>query len=131
MNVAEQPQPSRQLQAARRILVVDDHPSFRRWARTLLTDEQFEVVGEAEDGAAALHLAAELAPECVLLDVQLPDINGFEVAQRLLDLDPRLLIVLVSIRDRDEFGSLVERSGALGFINKSELSGPVLRSLLE
>jgi DNA-binding NarL/FixJ family response regulator len=131
MNVAEQPQPTRQLQAARRILVVDDHPSFRRWARTLLTDEQFEVVGEAEDGAAALRLAVELAPECVLLDVQLPDIDGFEVARRLLELDPRLGIVLVSIRDRDEFGSLVETSGALGFINKSELSGPVLRSLLE
>jgi DNA-binding NarL/FixJ family response regulator len=131
MNVAEQPHPPTQLQAARRILVVDDHPSFRRWARTLLTEERFEVVGEAENGAAALRLAAELAPEFVLLDIQLPDSDGFEVAKSLLELDPHLRIVLVSIRERDEYGPRIDTSGALGFITKSELAGPVLRNLLE
>ena len=82
------------------VLVVDDHPSFRRCARTLLVAEGFEVVGEAEDGARRVALVAELGPELVLLDIQLPDLDGFEVASRLLARDPGLAIVLVSSRDR-------------------------------
>jgi DNA-binding NarL/FixJ family response regulator len=120
-----------QLRPARRVLVVDDHPSFRRCARALLTAEGFEVVGEAEDGASALALAAELAPELVLLDVQLPDLDGFEVASRLLGRDRNLAIVLVSSRDRGEYGPLIEKSGARGFVAKGELSGPALERLLE
>ena len=93
-----------------RVLVVDDHSSFRRGARMLLADEGFEVVGEAEDGAAALALADDLEPDLVLLDVQLPDFDGFEVASRLLRRRPWLAIVLVSTRDHDDYGSLVEDS---------------------
>ena len=114
-----------------RVLVVDDHPSFRRGARLLLADDGFEVVGEAEDGASALALANDLEPDLVLLDVQLPDIDGFEVASRLLQRRPGLAIVLVSTRDRDDYGSLVEHSGALGFVFKADLSGAVLERLLE
>src|SRR6478609_9551017 len=88
-----------QLPPARRVIVVDDHPSFRRSAKALLTAEGFEVVGEAVDGASALAAVAELAPELVLLDIQLPDIDGFEVARRLLESRPELRIVLVSSRD--------------------------------
>src|SRR5215467_6670629 len=95
-----------QLRSARRVLVVDDHPGFRRCARALLTSEGFEVVGEAEDGASALALAREL----VLLDIQLPDIDGFEVAERLLERKPDLSIVLVSSRGRAEYGPLIDRS---------------------
>ena len=120
-----------QLRPARRVLVVDDHPSFRRCARELLTAEGFEVVGEAEDGKSGLALAAELAPELVLLDVQLPDLDGFEVASRLLSRDRNLAIVLVSSRDRGEYGPLIEQSGARGFVAKGELSGPALERLLE
>ncbi|MGZ4388112.1 MAG: response regulator [Gaiellaceae bacterium] len=119
------------LRPARRVLVVDDHPSFRRCARALLAEEGFEVVGEAEDGAAALDLAAELEPELVLLDIQLPDVDGFEVASRLLARDPGLAIVLVSSRERSDYGSLVEQSGARGFVSKAELSGAALERLLE
>jgi DNA-binding NarL/FixJ family response regulator len=119
-----------QLRPARRVLVVDDHPSFRSCARALLTAEGFEVVGEAEDGAAALALAAELDPELVLLDIQLPDIDGFEVASRLLARDSGLKIVLVSSRDRSAYGSLIEQSGALGFVSKADLSGVVLEGFL-
>ena len=78
-----------------RALIVDDHPSFRRCARALLTDEGFEVVGEAETGTTALVLAQELDPELILLDIQLPDVDGFEVAARLLAADGELNIVLV------------------------------------
>jgi DNA-binding NarL/FixJ family response regulator len=119
------------LRPRRRVLVVDDHPSFRRCATALLTAEGFEVVGEAEDGASALAAAAELAPELVLLDVQLPDIDGFEVARRLLAQDPELPIVLVSSRDKSQYGGLIEASGARGFVSKGELSGAELERLLE
>jgi DNA-binding NarL/FixJ family response regulator len=119
------------LRPARRVVIVDDHPSFRRCARTLLTAEGFEVVGEAEDGAGAIALVPELHPQLVLLDVQLPDIDGFEVAERLLALDGTLAIVLVSSRDRAQYGSLVEASGARGFVGKEQLSGWALERLLE
>jgi len=120
-----------QLRPARRVLVVDDHPSFRRCARRLLVAEGFEVVGEAADGESALALSVELEPDLVLLDVQLPDIDGFEVTSRLLERDPRLEIVLVSSRDRMSYGPMIERSGARGFISKDELSGAELERLLE
>jgi DNA-binding NarL/FixJ family response regulator len=112
------------------VLIVDDHPGFRANARALLESEGFEVVGEAADGASALDAAAELAPELVLLDVQLPDIDGFEVASRLTGGDDGPAVVLVSSRDGSDFGPLVERSGARGFIPKSELSGAALLALL-
>ena len=116
--------------SAMRALIVDDHPSFRRCARTLLTEEGFEVVGEAETGTTALGLVAELDPELVLLDIQLPDVDGFEVAARLLAADGELKIVLVSSRDAREYGALIAASGARGFVAKSDLSGDTLRRLL-
>jgi CheY-like chemotaxis protein len=112
------------------VLIVDDHPSFRANARALLEAEGFEIVGEAADGASALLAAAELHPQLVLLDVQLPDIDGFEVATRLTSGAHPPAVVLVSSRDGCDFGPLVERSGARGFIPKAELSGAALSALL-
>jgi DNA-binding NarL/FixJ family response regulator len=112
------------------VLIVDDHPSFRANARALLEAEGFEIVGEAADGASALRAAAELHPQLVLLDVQLPDIDGFEVATRLTSGARPPAVVLVSSRDGCDFGPLVERSGARGFIPKAELSGAALSALL-
>lgn len=119
------------LRSARRVLVVDDHPSFRRCATALLVSEGFEVVGEAGDGETALALAERLEPELVLLDVQLPDIDGFEVASLLRARDPGLAVVLVSSRDRCAYGPRIEASGALGFVTKEALSGAALARLLE
>jgi DNA-binding NarL/FixJ family response regulator len=65
------------------VLIVDDHDGFRSSARALLEAEGFDVVGEAGDAASALAAAARLRPEVVLLDIQLPGIDGFEVAARL------------------------------------------------
>jgi DNA-binding NarL/FixJ family response regulator len=118
-------------QRGRRVLVVDDHPSFRRCVRALLTSEGFDVVGEAENGESALALATELSPDLVLLDIQLPDISGFEVVSRLHETNPELEIVLVSSRDQNAYGSALGASGALGFITKGDLSGPALARLLE
>jgi DNA-binding NarL/FixJ family response regulator len=113
------------------VLIVDDHPSFRASARTLLEAEGFEVVGEAADGGAALRAAERLRPELVLLDVQLPDMDGFEVASRLGALNgERPTVVLTSSRDGSDFGPLVAQSGASGFVPKAELSGAALAALM-
>ena len=112
------------------VLIVDDHPSFRASARMLLQAEGFDVIGEAEDGTSALVAAAELRPDLVLLDVQLPDMDGFEVAARLTERDGGPAVVLVSSRDGSDFGPLVGTSGARGFIPKAELSGSRIAALL-
>jgi DNA-binding NarL/FixJ family response regulator len=123
--------PAQQALPGRRVLVVDDHPSFRKCVRALLISEGFEIVGEAEDGESALALAAELSPDLILLDIQLPDISGFEVSSRLHEENPNLEIVLVSSRDDSSYGSSLTASGARGFITKGDLSGPALARLLE
>lgn len=120
-----------QARKGRRVLIVDDHASFRSCARALLESEGFDVVGEAADGESAVALASELRPELVLLDIQLPDIDGFAVAERLLRDDSQLQIVLVSSRDRSSYGPLIEQSGARGFLSKGDVSGLALERLLE
>jgi DNA-binding NarL/FixJ family response regulator len=115
---------------ARSVLIVDDHPSFRSSARMLLESEGYDVVGEAEDGHSAIERARDLKPDFVLLDVHLPDIDGFAVAARLSENGSSPAIVLVSSRPREDIESLVDGSGARGFITKSELSGAALEALL-
>jgi DNA-binding NarL/FixJ family response regulator len=112
------------------LLIVDDHPGFRFLARKLLEAGGFQVVGEAADGLAAVAIARELRPDMVLLDIQLPDIDGFQVTARLADGEAGPVVVLTSTRDRADYGERVERSGARGFIPKAELSGAALRAFL-
>ncbi len=111
------------------VLIVDDHPSFRASARAILEAGGFTIVGEAEDGASALALLRQLRPDVVLLDVQLPDMTGFDVCEECGDLD-ETSVVLVSSRDAVDYGSLIEASGARGFVPKAELSGAVITALL-
>ena len=110
------------------ILIVDDHPSFRRCARVLLEEDGFAVVGEAEDGADALQAIDQLHPDVVLLDVQLPDMDGFAVLERLGPARPQ--VVLVSSREASDYNGLIRSSGARGFIAKAELTGAAVRFLL-
>ncbi len=112
------------------VLIVDDHPSFRSSAHMLLECEGFEVVGEAADGASALEAVGALRPDLVLLDVQLPDIDGFEVTRRLRANGNAPAVILVSSRDSGDYGTLAEESGARGFVAKSERSGAALEALL-
>jgi DNA-binding NarL/FixJ family response regulator len=112
------------------LLIVDDHSAFRTVARKLLERHGYRVVGEAGDGTAALEAVQALQPEVVLLDVQMPGLDGFEVAARLSASSRPPAVVLVSSRDGDDFGGLVERSGARGFIPKHDLSGPALDALV-
>jgi DNA-binding NarL/FixJ family response regulator len=115
----------------KRVLIVDDHLGFRATARFVLEAEGFEVVGEAGDGAEALASNAQLRPDVVLLDVQLPDMDGFEIAAKLMANGHGPAIVLTSSRDAGEFGGLIERSPVRGFVPKAELSGRRLAALLE
>jgi DNA-binding NarL/FixJ family response regulator len=112
------------------VLIVDDHASFRANAHALLEAEGFDVVGEAVDGESAIAEARRLRPDVVLLDVQLPDIDGFEVAARLRANGARPSVVLVSSRDGTDFGGLVAECGAAGFVPKAELSGSAIAELL-
>lgn len=115
---------------AKTVLIVDDHPGFRASARRMLEASGYAVVGEAADGEAAVAAAGELAPDLVLLDVQLPDLDGFEVAARLRELERAPEVVLTSSRDRADFGDAVSESPARGFIAKAELSGSALAELV-
>jgi DNA-binding NarL/FixJ family response regulator len=113
------------------VVIVDDHPSFRASARAILQAEGFEIVGEAEDGESAIAAARALKPDVILLDVQLPDMDGFAVC-RELGLNGRPpAVVLVSSRDAEDYGGLIQQSGARGFIPKGELCGGALARVLE
>jgi len=115
---------------SRTVLIVDDHPSFRASARAMLESEGFDVVGEAEDGASAIDAVAALDPDVLVLDVQLPDMTGFDVCD-VLQLSATVPdIILVSSRDGADYGELVARSGACGFVPKDELSGDLVSALL-
>lgn len=112
------------------VLIVDDHDGFRRDVRALLTAEGFQVVGEAADGRSAIIEAARLHPRLVLLDVQLPDVDGFEVAVRLAETADPPAVVLISSRGVSAFRRRLEASPARGFLPKSELSGEAIAALL-
>jgi DNA-binding NarL/FixJ family response regulator len=114
-----------------RVLIADDHPSFRASARELLEDEGFDVCGESADGAGTLAAVAELRPDVVLLDVQLPDMTGFDVCRALAQGNGSVpKVILVSSRDAADYGELIRSSCACGFVPKAELSGEAVTALL-
>lgn len=115
----------------RRVLIVDDHAPFRAAARALLEAGGFDVVGEAVDGASALAGVAELSPEVVLLDIQLPDLDGFAVAERLGQSKSSAAIVLTSNRSLASLRRRLSANPEWSFIPKSELSGPTLADAVD
>jgi DNA-binding NarL/FixJ family response regulator len=118
------------LHVTQTVLIVDDHPSFRASARAVLEANGYDVVGEAPDGASALSAARRLKPDIVLLDVQLPDANGFDICEFLCGDGPSPRIVLVSSRDASDYNGLIQTSHARGFISKADLSGETLKAVL-
>ena len=112
------------------VLIVDDHRSFRVLARRMLQGAGYEVVGEAVDGASALAAAARLQPQLVLLDVQLPDLDGFAVSERLAATKHPPVVVLISTRDESAYRRRLAGSSARGFIAKNKLSGKALAALV-
>lgn len=111
-----------------RAVIVDDHAAFRASARRLLEISGFDVVGEAADGVTGLALARELEPELVLLDIALPEMSGFDVAERLAGTPSK--VILISSRQRKDFGKRVRQSGAVGFVSKDELSAEAVLELM-
>jgi DNA-binding NarL/FixJ family response regulator len=114
----------------RTLLIVDDHESFASFVGAMLDHEGFNVVGHSPDGRAALVAAENLRPEIVLLDVQLPDIDGFEVAERLAELPNPPRVVLTSSREASDYGTRLTDTPATGFIPKRELSGEAIEATL-
>jgi DNA-binding NarL/FixJ family response regulator len=112
------------------VLLVDDHDGFRESATALLEAEGFAVVGEAADGVAALAAVERLRPDVVLLDVQLPDMDGFTVAERLAAAPDPPRVVLISSREAAAYGSRLLTAPARGFLAKRELSGASLAALV-
>jgi DNA-binding NarL/FixJ family response regulator len=120
----------RRLDVVKRVLIVDDHEPFRAVARQLLERAGYVVSGEAADAAEALAAAAADAPDVVLLDVQLPDGDGFSVATTLAQDGGGPAVVLISSREAEDYGARIEACGARGFIPKSKLSAATFAALV-
>jgi DNA-binding NarL/FixJ family response regulator len=112
------------------LLIVDDHAEFRASARALLQAEGFDVVGEAADGAEAIRAVADLRPQVVLLDIQLPGQDGIEVADQLATGPDPPAVVLVSSRVAAAYGRRLREAAARGFIMKGDLSGQAVAALV-
>jgi CheY-like chemotaxis protein len=112
------------------VLIVDDHPGFGASARRLLESEGYVVVAVAPDGASAMAIAQETQPDLALVDIYLPDIDGFQLADRIATLDRPPAVVLISSRDRSELEPLVSDSEARGFLSKSVLSKEALQEFV-
>jgi DNA-binding NarL/FixJ family response regulator len=113
-----------------RVLIVDDHAAFRAVARELLESAGYVVAGEAADATQALAAVAAEAPDAVLLDVQLPDRDGFSVATALMA-HGGPAVVLISSREEEDYGRRIKACGARGFIAKSRLSAAAFAALVE
>jgi DNA-binding NarL/FixJ family response regulator len=112
------------------VLIVDDHGGFRSFARAVLQAEGFEVVGAAGDGESGRDAVARLNPAVVVLDIHLPGIDGFELAEQLAKLDEPPAVVLVSTRDAVSLRRRLATTPARGFIRKDELSGATVAALV-
>jgi len=113
----------------KRLLIVDDDARFRGLARMVLEGE-FDVVGEAPEGATAITAVQELNPDVVLLDVNLPDTTGFELAPRLVAEAASTEVVMTSSRDDESYKELAQQAGAIAFVSKHDLSPASLRQAL-
>lgn len=112
------------------VLIVDDHRTFRLTARALLEADGFDVIGEAADGTAGLAAERELRPDVVLVDVRLPDLDGFAVTERMTSADEAPTVIVTSSSDDPLYPERALRSGALGFVAKHDVSGRTLEKLL-
>ncbi len=105
--------------APTRVLIADDHALFRYGVRAMLASEEgFEVAGEASTGEEAVKLAAELKPDIVLMDIQMPDLNGIEATRRILESDPGTGVVVVTMFEDDDSVFAAMRAGARGYVLK-------------
>jgi len=130
MRLISSPESERTREGLVHVLVVDDHSAFRRVARALIeATDGFRAVGDAASGAEALRLADELRPDLVLMDVCMPDMDGFEAARQLTEGHPHSVVVLVSLDVVDAPPELVATFGAVALVRKDELTRSLLCDL--
>lgn len=112
------------------VLIVDDQLPFRLAARAVLRrTEGFELIGEAADGDEAVVLAQELRPSLVLMDINMPTMNGIEATRQILELVPETTVFLCSTYQRADIPPEAETSGFAAYVNKEELGPDLLRRL--
>jgi two-component system, NarL family, invasion response regulator UvrY len=115
-----------------RVLIVDDQAPFRRAARAVLAATPgFEAVGEAESGEQATELADELAPALVLMDINMPGIDGIETSRRITASLPGTVVVLLSTYQADDLPGDAASCGAAGYVHKEDFGPAVLREIWE
>jgi DNA-binding NarL/FixJ family response regulator len=113
-----------------RVLIADDHAPFRRGLRVLLRGEaDVEVVGEAADGREAVTQAERLQPDVVLMDLQMPVLDGLEATRRILTTAPHIRILALTMADDTATVQAALRAGARGYVLKGALKGEVLRAV--
>lgn len=114
-----------------RVLIVDDDSDFRRWLRAALsTDERFEIVGEAKNGAEAVTLTADLTPDLILMDISMPVMNGLEASAEISANHPAATLVIVSGLDEDD-NEAIAAAGPVGRIKKSDFTIAALIEILD
>jgi DNA-binding NarL/FixJ family response regulator len=113
------------------VLIVDDHQGFRTYAHRLLVAEGFDVIGEAADGPASIQAAQRLRPDVVLLDINLPGLDGIACAEAMAAMVPAPAVILMSSREQRDFGRRLADAPARGFIPKWDLSGSAIHGLLD
>ncbi len=112
------------------VLVVDDQAPFRLAAKSVLKRlDDFELVGEASNGAAAVVLAGELRPSLVLMDINMPEMNGIEATRRIVADHPDIVVILCSTYEFEDLPPAAQDSGARAYFNKERLSADTLRRL--
>lgn len=113
-----------------RVLIADDHPTFRRGLRSLLeSTPEVEVVAEAADGEAVVQAAAEYVPDVVVMDLNMPGVNGIEATRRITATVPSVAVLVLSMLDDDEPVFAAMRAGARGYVVKGADTADVLRAL--
>lgn len=113
-----------------RVMIADDHPMFRRGLVVLLKSlPQFEVVAEAENGAAVIPLAEKHQPDVILMDIQMPELNGIEATRQILHQSPHIGILIVTMFQDDDFVFAAMRAGARGYLLKGADQDEIIRAI--
>jgi DNA-binding NarL/FixJ family response regulator len=113
-----------------RVVVADDHPLFRDGLRTLTSLEaELELVGEAANGADAVHLALELGPDVVVMDLHMPDLNGIEATRRIVEARPDVGVLVLTMFEDDDSVFAAMRAGARGYLLKGARHEDVVRAI--